>query len=139
MCTINGTNIILRQGWVCNGRTQGCLIGTVNYYILPSFCHGHCSQASFTSLILGYTNVGTPPVNMGLDVCRYGKKAGSIAIYQVLQAYQPKYALHGQSHESPDVWESQIGKTIYVQPGQMTRYSYVIIDCLTNTVDRYED
>jgi Icc-related predicted phosphoesterase len=83
-----------------------------------------------------------PPANTGLDVCRYRERVGSIAIYQFLQAYQPKYALHGHIHESPDVsgvWQSQIGKTICVQPGQMARYTYVIIDCSTNTVDRYED
>jgi Icc-related predicted phosphoesterase len=83
-----------------------------------------------------------PPANIGLDVCRYGDKVGSIAIYQFLQTHQPKYSLHGHIHESPDVsgvWQALIGKTICVQPGQMGRYTYVIIDCLTNTVDRYED
>lgn len=81
-----------------------------------------------------------PPANLGLDVCGHGEKVGSIALYQFLQEYQPKYALHGHIHESPDVsgvWKARIGNTHCIQPGQRTQFTYVIIDLATNVIERY--
>jgi hypothetical protein len=80
-----------------------------------------------------------PPAHLGLDVCGHGKKVGSIAIYQFLRAYQPRYTLHGHIHESPEmsgIWKASLGKTMCIQPGQMAQYTYVIIDVEMNTIER---
>lgn len=62
-----------------------------------------------------------PPSRIGLDVCYNGEKVEYEAIYTFLAARQPKLALHGHIHESPEVsglWQAHIGNTICVQPGQ---------------------
>lgn len=83
-----------------------------------------------------------PPANLGLDVCGHGGKVGSIAIYDFLQEHQPRLALHGHIHESPEVsgaWKAKIGNTACIQPGQMKKFTYVVIDFATNHVERYTE
>lgn len=84
--------------------------------------------------------VHMPPANLGLDVCAHGGKVGSMALYQFLREFQPRYALHGHIHESPEVsgiWKARLGDTICIQPGQMEQFTYVIIDVSTNAIERY--
>ncbi|MBN1464436.1 metallophosphoesterase [candidate division KSB1 bacterium] len=81
-----------------------------------------------------------PPAHLGLDVCRDGRQVGSKAIYQFLHEHQPGYALHGHIHESPEVsgiWRASLGNTTCIQPGQMARFTYVIIDLAVNTIERH--
>lgn len=75
--------------------------------------------------------VHMPPAYLGLDVCGHGERVGSTSLYNFLQIRQPKLSLHGHIHESPDVsgvWKAQLKKTICIQPGQMTKFTYVTID-----------
>ncbi len=75
-------------------------------------------------------NVHVPPVGVGLDVCpeldaelkpvtRAGeivmKAAGSIAVKNVIEKFQPLLGLHGHIHESPGI--ARVGKTVCINPG----------------------
>ncbi len=62
-----------------------------------------------------------PPARLGLDVCRGGVPVGSAAVLRFLERVQPRLALHGHIHESPDVsgtWRNAVGRTVCLQPGQ---------------------
>ncbi len=81
-----------------------------------------------------------PPAHLGLDVCGHGEHVGSQALYQFLETYQPRMALHGHIHESPDmsgIWKAQLGATICIQPGQMDRFTYITIDTETMEIERH--
>jgi len=72
-----------------------------------------------------------PPSKLGLDVCSDWKKVGSDSVYNFIKQKQPMLSLHGHIHESvymTRVWESTIGKTTCIQPGQMNSLTYVTID-----------
>ena len=72
-----------------------------------------------------------PPSGLGLDQCFGGQEVGSQAVRSFLFERQPKLALHGHIHESPQVsgtWKVELGRTVAVQPGQMKRLTYVLID-----------
>jgi len=78
-----------------------------------------------------------PPANVDLDVCvlnlepREIKKVGSKAIYDWLLKNQPKICLCGHIHESyfaTGVFKAYIGKTLVIQPGQMKKTQFVVID-----------
>lgn len=75
-------------------------------------------------------NVHVPPIGVGLDVCpeldaelkpitRGGeivmKAAGSTAVKNVIERYQPLLGLHGHIHESPGI--AKIGRTVCINPG----------------------
>jgi uncharacterized protein len=88
----------------------------------------------------GIYAIHMPPAYLELDVCGNGMKVGSVAVYQFLKEYQPGFALHGHIHESPEVsgvWKATLGDTLCIQPGQMKKFTYVIIDLSTNTVERF--
>src|SRR5512145_1185419 len=62
-----------------------------------------------------------PPAGLGLDVCRGGTRVGSAAVARFLQRVQPRLALHGHIHESPEesgAWKNAVGRTVCIQPGQ---------------------
>jgi uncharacterized protein len=83
-----------------------------------------------------------PPANLELDVCGNGMKVGSAAVTQFLQESQPCYSLHGHIHESPEaggVWKASLGDTTCIQPGQMKKLTYVIIDFSTGVIERVAD
>ena len=89
--------------------------------------------------------IHVPPSNLGLDVCHDGRKVGSIAVYEFLKRNQPLISFHGHIHESPEVsgrWNSKLGKTICVQPGQSHQHEnhliYVIIDLETMNFRRFK-
>jgi len=80
-----------------------------------------------------------PPYRLGLDKCNNGRNVGSKAVYDFLMKNQPKFALHGHIHESPEVsghWYAKLGNTICVQPGQLDKFTYVIIDLSTMKINR---
>ena len=83
-----------------------------------------------------------PPARLGLDKCGHGPEVGSKALYNFLQENQPRLSLHGHIHESPEtsgVWWTRLGSTVCIQPGQMSPFTYVIIDLQNMTFDRYTD
>ncbi len=62
-----------------------------------------------------------PPADRGLDVCRGGAAVGSRAVLAFLERVQPRLALHGHIHESPQesgAWKAAVGRTVCIQPGQ---------------------
>ncbi len=62
-----------------------------------------------------------PPAGLGLDVCRGGAPVGSRAVLRFLERVQPRLALHGHIHESPEesgAWRNAVGRTVCIQPGQ---------------------
>ena len=86
-----------------------------------------------------------PPYGIGLDKIYRGSEHGSKAVYNFLKQHQPRMALHGHIHEAPDVtgaWYSTIGKTVCIQPGQLTEFgqsnelTYVVIDLSTMKYER---
>jgi len=85
--------------------------------------------------------IHTPPYGLGLDKCMNGQKVGSKALYKFLLNKQPIMSLHGHIHESPDVtftWKNNINKTICIQPGQMKKLTYVLIDLDNMNIERIE-
>jgi Icc-related predicted phosphoesterase len=86
--------------------------------------------------------VHMPPSDLGLDQCGNGDRVGSKAIYNFLQKLQPRLALHGHIHESPEtsgIWRANLGNTVCVQPGQLSPFTYVVIDLGTMQMERYTD
>jgi len=80
-----------------------------------------------------------PPCDLGLDRCGHGVEVGSRAIYEFLRTEQPKLALHGHIHESPECsgkWRARLGNTICIQPGQLTPLTFVTIDLDTMEIHR---
>jgi uncharacterized protein len=62
-----------------------------------------------------------PPWSLDLDVCRDGRRVGSVSVFDWIQREQPLLVLCGHIHESPQishVWKANIGKTLVIQPGQ---------------------
>ena len=84
-----------------------------------------------------------PPSKLGLDVCANGEKVGSESVYEFIAEQQPKLALHGHIHESPEIsgeWQAKIGDTDCFQPGQSNiGLTYVVIDLATMEVSRITD
>jgi Icc-related predicted phosphoesterase len=75
-------------------------------------------------------NVHVPPIGVGLDICpeldanltpvtRGGeivmKAAGSLAVKNSIEKFQPLLGLHGHIHESPGI--AKVGRTICINPG----------------------
>jgi Icc-related predicted phosphoesterase len=81
-----------------------------------------------------------PPSGLGLDICATGECVGSKSVRRFLEKAQPAFSLHGHIHESPDQpggrWQSPLGRTTCVQPGQMSKTHYVVIDLDAGTADR---
>ena len=84
-----------------------------------------------------------PPYGERLDITyRGGTGVGSKALYEFLKKHQPKLALHGHIHESPEVtgrWHAKIGRTICIQPGQLNGFTYVTIELPTMKFDRIKE
>jgi uncharacterized protein len=81
-----------------------------------------------------------PPANLGLDKCGHGPEVGSQAIYEFLNENQPRLALHGHIHESPETsgrWWNRVGGTVCIQPGQLEPFTYVTIDLATMQFERH--
>ena len=81
-----------------------------------------------------------PPYRLGLDKCADGLEVGSKAVYDFLLENQPLLALHGHIHEAPEVsgrWYARLGRTVCIQPGQLTPLTYVTIDLEPMNFDRH--
>jgi Icc-related predicted phosphoesterase len=86
--------------------------------------------------------IHTPPHRLGLDACASGPRVGSAAVYEFLLANQPRLALHGHIHESPEVsgrWSAWLDRTLCIQPGQLDPFTYVVVDLATLTCERYRE
>lgn len=87
--------------------------------------------------------IHTPPYGIGLDQCSPGaRRAGSKALYSFLLKYQPMLSLHGHIHESPETsgrWQANLGRSLCIQPGQLSDFTYVAIDLSTMKFDRIKE
>jgi len=83
-----------------------------------------------------------PPTGLGLDVCSDGRAVGSRAARELLLEREPLLSLHGHIHESPRVtgkWKGRLGRTWCVQPGQLTKLAYVVVDLEAVEFERVEE
>jgi len=89
-----------------------------------------------------------PPYNLELDVCgQYqgsslvpGIRVGSKSIYDWISREQPLLCLSGHIHESHTVtgiWKNYIGNTLVIQPGQMKKTKFVVIE-IENSIIKAE-
>lgn len=77
--------------------------------------------------------VHQPPASLGMDLCGNGHRVGSPALLQFIQDNQPLLGCSGHIHESPHQpggrCVANVGKTIWLQPGQVdNRVHYVMLD-----------
>jgi Icc-related predicted phosphoesterase len=81
-----------------------------------------------------------PPARLELDVCHDGRRVGSQAVYDFLAARQPRLSLHGHIHESPRMsgrWQTWLGGTLCLQPGQELGLCYLTLDLDTRQGERH--
>ncbi len=66
-----------------------------------------------------------PPSDLGMDHCETGQQVGSPTIQRFITDHQPLLGCSGHIHESPHRpggrWMAQVGRTVWVQPGQIGR------------------
>jgi Icc-related predicted phosphoesterase len=66
-----------------------------------------------------------PPSNLGMDICGTGQRVGSPTVLRFIGQHQPLLGCSGHIHESPHQpdgqWAAQVGRTLWVQPGQVDR------------------
>jgi uncharacterized protein len=77
--------------------------------------------------------VHQPPTGLGMDICGDGRQVGSPTVLKFIEDHQPLLGCSGHIHESPyqpgGGWMAQVGRTLWVQPGQMGhRLHYVRVD-----------
>ncbi len=64
-----------------------------------------------------------PPSGLGMDICGDGRRVGSPTVLGFIREHQPLLGCSGHIHESPyqpgGGWCARVGKTLWVQPGQM--------------------
>jgi Icc-related predicted phosphoesterase len=67
--------------------------------------------------------VHQPPTGLGMDICGGGRQVGSPTVFKFIADNQPLLGCSGHIHESPyqpgGQWIAQVGRTTWVQPGQM--------------------
>jgi Icc-related predicted phosphoesterase len=67
--------------------------------------------------------VHQPPTGLGMDICGDGRQVGSPTVLKLIEDNQPLLGCSGHIHESPyqagGQWLAQVGRTTWVQPGQM--------------------
>jgi hypothetical protein len=73
-----------------------------------------------------------PPSGLGLDICSAGP-VGSPTVLKFIKDHQPLLGCSGHIHESPHRpggrWMAQVGRTLWVQPGQMgDRLHYACVE-----------
>jgi Icc-related predicted phosphoesterase len=81
--------------------------------------------------------VHQPPTDLGMDILADGRPVGSPTVLNFIQSSQPLLGCSGHIHESPyqpgGRWMAQVGKTVWVQPGQMEqRLHYVRLEIADN-------
>ncbi len=128
LSTPNGWKEI--EDWFSYARTLPTIEDELNRLVRPT----NASQSIYV--------IHTPPYKLGLDTCGDGSQVGSKAVYDFLWSQQPRLALHGHIHESPESsgrWAAELGDTVCIQPGQLSPFTYVVIDLRTRQFDRYLD
>ena len=69
--------------------------------------------------------VHQPPTGLGMDICADGRQVGSPTVLKFIQNNQPLLGCSGHIHESPyqpgGNWVARVGKTVWLQPGQVER------------------
>ena len=64
-----------------------------------------------------------PPSSLGMDICGDGRQVGSPTVSKFIRKNQPLLGCSGHIHESPyqpgGRWVNRIGRTIWIQTGQM--------------------
>lgn len=83
--------------------------------------------------------IHTPPKLTGLDVLSRGESVGSMAVREFIEQNQPLMTLHGHIHDA-SINKTQIGNTICIQPGQLKKFHYAIIDLssMNISIDRVD-
>jgi Icc-related predicted phosphoesterase len=74
-----------------------------------------------------------PPSDLGMDICSDGRRVGSPTVLQFIREQQPLLGCSGHIHESPHQpggeWGAQVGRTLWLQPGQLDRrLHYVMVN-----------
>jgi Icc-related predicted phosphoesterase len=77
--------------------------------------------------------VHQPPTGLGMDICADGRQVGSPTVLKFIENNQPLLGCGGHIHESPyqpgGKWAARVGKTVWVQPGQVGhRLHYVTLE-----------
>ena len=77
--------------------------------------------------------VHQPPALLGMDICGNGHQVGSPALLHFIEQNQPLLGCSGHIHESPHQpggrWMAKVGKTTWIQPGQVYDHlHYVTLD-----------
>ena len=67
-----------------------------------------------------------------MDICGDGRQVGSPTVLRFIEANQPLLGCSGHIHESPyqsgGRWRAQVGRTVWLQPGQMgSRLHYACV------------
>ncbi len=69
--------------------------------------------------------VHQPPTGLGMDLLGDGQQVGSPTLLRFIKNYQPLLGCSSHIHESPyhpnGRWVARVGRTVWVQPGQMER------------------
>jgi len=69
--------------------------------------------------------VHQPPTGLGMDIIADGQQVGSPTILRFIEHNQPLLGCSGHIHESPyqpdGQWLARLGRTVWVQPGQVER------------------
>ena len=69
--------------------------------------------------------VHQPPTSLGMDILGDGQQVGSPTLLKFIENNQPLLGCSGHIHESPyqrgGRWVARVGRTVWVQPGQMER------------------
>ena len=67
--------------------------------------------------------VHQPPTGLGMDILVDGQQVGSPTLLKFIENNQPLLGCSGHIHESPyqsgGRWVARVGRTVWVQPGQM--------------------
>jgi Icc-related predicted phosphoesterase len=74
-----------------------------------------------------------PPSDLGMDICGSGQRVGSPTVLHFIRTHQPLLGCSGHIHESPyqpgGQWAATVGRTLWVQPGQIDRaLHYVAVE-----------
>ena len=69
--------------------------------------------------------VHQPPAGFGMDICGDGRQVGSPALTRFIEENGPLLGCSGHIHEAPHQpggrWFAEIGRTLWIQPGQVNR------------------
>jgi len=83
--------------------------------------------------------VHQPPTGLGMDILMDGRPVGSPTVLSFIKNNQPSLGCSGHIHESPyqsgGRWLARVGKTVWVQPGQMDyRLHYISLEITSRFV-----